>query len=86
LGESLPKVVWYLTTKNGSAPFYEMKGILFRSVLARIGFHYLGGKMYGGISSILLTQQRNFFQALFEMSNSGQSGFWIKITTAQKSD
>src|SRR5262249_42478353 len=52
-------------------------GGLFRSLLARIGYHYMGGQLYGGYRVILLEQSGRAFKAIFFLSNLSQSGYWL---------
>jgi hypothetical protein len=41
-------------------------------------------RLYGGTFSTELFQNDKRFRAEFEMSNSGEGGFWVKITTYEE--
>jgi hypothetical protein len=51
----------------------------FRSVLARFGHHYMGGQLCHGYALRFLRQAGQVHRCHIYMSNTGQSGFWIKI-------
>jgi len=78
---SSPSVVWFLDTAEGSTRFHETKKILFRTLLARIGFHYMDSQLYGGKISTILTQGDKVFRATFDMGNPDSTGYWVKIKT-----
>jgi hypothetical protein len=79
--DSSPSVAWFLDTSEGSTRFHETRKILFRTLLARIGSHYMDSQLYGGKTSTILTQGDNRFRASFDMGNSGSTGYWISIKT-----
>jgi hypothetical protein len=79
--DSAPSVVWFLDTTEGSKCFHETKKIIFRTLLARIGYHYMDSQLYGGKTSTTLTQGDKRFRASFDMGNSGSTGYWIRIQT-----
>lgn len=54
----------------------------FRSVLARFGYHYMGGLLYNGYAFRFLRQGDRTRRCHIYMSNIGQSGFWIRIYSA----
>jgi hypothetical protein len=51
----------------------------FRSVLARFGYHYMGGQLYNGYALRFLRQRGRGHGCYFYMSNAEQSGFWIRV-------
>ena len=54
----------------------------FRSVLARFGHHYMGDQLYNGYALRFLKQRGRIGRCHIYMSNTGQSGFWIRIYSA----
>jgi len=75
------RVSWVLTTSTGENEFRTMKLADFRTILARIGYHYMAGFVYGGSQRSILNYRGQDYDTFFEMSNSGPSGFWIRIKT-----
>ena len=51
----------------------------FRSVLARLGHHYMGGQLYGGHTRRTVTQRGRQFTCEIFMSNQSATGFWIRV-------
>src|SRR5438874_3243269 len=54
----------------------------FRSVLARFGHHYMGDQLYNGYALKFLNQNGCVHRCHIYMSNTGQSGFWIRVYSA----
>ena len=51
----------------------------FRSVLARIGYHYMNVQLYGGHIRRAVTQNGKKFNCEIFMSNQGLTGYWIRV-------
>lgn len=54
----------------------------FRSVLARFGHYYMADQLYNGYALRFLKQRGRVCRCHIYMSNSAQSGFWIRIYSA----
>ena len=52
---------------------------VFRSVLARFGFHHMGVQLYGGHIRRSVCQNGKTFACEFFMANQGLSGYWIRV-------
>jgi hypothetical protein len=72
-------ITWYLDSESGSAAVHKMKRFIFRSVLARIGFHYMNSQLYGGESLVRLKKENYEFSASFRLRNSTIHGFGAEI-------
>jgi O-acetyl-ADP-ribose deacetylase len=54
----------------------------FRAVLAHFGHKYMGGQLYNGYALKFVVQRKRVHRCHIYMSNTGQSGFWIRIYSA----
>jgi O-acetyl-ADP-ribose deacetylase (regulator of RNase III) len=54
----------------------------FRAVLARFGHHYMGDQLYNGYALKFLGQRSRVHRCHIYMSNTGQSGFWVRVYSA----
>jgi hypothetical protein len=54
---------------------------IFRTILAKIGNHYMSVQLYGGYSEIILTQNGRTRLASIYMANDGWRGYWIRVYT-----
>jgi hypothetical protein len=78
-------VCWYLRPRDhghdcpeveiGASPSLES----FRAVLARFAHHYLGNPLDQGYASRFLRQRGRVHRCHIYLSNTGQSGFWIRV-------
>jgi hypothetical protein len=87
--ESVPEddaIIWRLCHASEAEDFYVMPSLLFRPVLARIGYYYMGSQLYGGEASVQLRQSGNEFDAIFSMRNSQAKGFGIKIIAKKRNE
>ncbi|MDB5294217.1 MAG: hypothetical protein JWO31_200 [Phycisphaerales bacterium] len=51
----------------------------FRTALARIGHHYMGGQLYGGASQVILSVDGRRYAAAFYMANDAWRGYWLRV-------
>jgi hypothetical protein len=51
----------------------------FRAVLARFGHHYMSDQLCNGYALRFLRQYGRIHRCHIYMSNTGQSGFWIRV-------
>jgi hypothetical protein len=87
-----PSVTWFISQQQGmDEESYEPVAVSssrgeFRNALARFGHHYMDGQLYGGFSARFFRQHGSVYRCLIYMSNSGLSGFWIRIYGAASND
>jgi hypothetical protein len=78
-------VSWYIQPRDRAVAAHEIEvGISpslssFRSVLARLGHHYMSGQLYNGYALRFLRQHGRVHRCHIYMANEGQSGFWIRV-------
>jgi len=82
-------VIWRIHPREDTV--YSARGVevgsspslgYFRMVLARFGHHYMGGQLYNGYALRFLRQRGRVHRYHIYMSNSSQSGFWIRVYSA----
>ena len=72
-------IPWHAIKDERRIEIYSHKKILFRTILARFGYYYMGEQMYGGEADCALLQEDKVCDVRFTMRNNQQEGFWIKI-------
>lgn len=55
---------------------------VFRVVLARFGYYYMGVQLYGGFARRVLTHRGRQYACSIYMSNDNWTGYWIRIYVA----
>ncbi len=82
-------VSWRIEPRNEAIPTHDIEVAItpsrgsFRSVLARFGYHYMGIQLYSGYALRFLRQGDRTQRCHIYMSNNSQSGFWIRIYSAE---
>lgn len=74
------KAVWEIRTQSDGALLHteEIKGTYFRSLLARLAFHYMNGHPYRDTAAVELRYSGASFQRAFDLGNDGRPGYWFK--------
>ena len=82
---SMAPVAWYITRREGRTDGPDTviaeseNPAHFRAVLARFGAMFINGEVYGGHSSLALTQDDRRWHCDFFMGNIRKIGFWIRV-------
>jgi hypothetical protein len=87
LEEGNPMVTWREKTK-GDEVFWELSARHFRSILARIGNHYLDGQLYEGfgVVEVGFEDESNCQPVRIFFGNHSLTGCWIRIYAGNLAD
>jgi len=85
LGEANEPVIWKKQNQKNSI-FWECFSRHFRSILARVGNHYLDGQLYEGFGVVDLSLGENLecHTVRIFFGNHSLTGYWIKIFSGAK--